>query len=110
MAENGQTDNAADTAFQIQETITVPDRNLSPADMAKIMRQVSRVCNFLSSLVMKYAAVANDPRTAGAGHPICQNILNCAAQADSAALQLAGPPQITQPGRVPVPVAIPRRN
>lgn len=112
MSDNGQIeDKASGTAFQVQETITVPDRDLSPAEMAKIMRQVSRVCNFLASLVMKHAASANQPRVAGAGHPICQNILNCAAQADSASLQLAGPPEIMQPAAgTRVPVSVPRRN
>ncbi len=115
MSDNGQDEaKSADTTtavFQIQETITVPERDLTPADMHKIMRQVSRVCNFVACLIMKHAAIANDPRIAGAGHPICQSILNAAAQADSAALQLAGPPQITQPsgGKIPVPVAVPRR-
>jgi hypothetical protein len=110
MSDNGQVEEGgADAVFQVHESITVPDRDLSPAEMHKIMRQVSRVCNFLASLVMKQAAIANDARTAGAGHPICQNILNAAAQADSAALQLAGPPQIMQAGGK-VPVAVPRRN
>jgi hypothetical protein len=94
-----------DEVFQIQEIITVPDKDLSPGEMAKIMKQVSRVCNFLGSLVMKSAAISNDPRVAGAGHPICQHILNCAVQADSAAMQLAPPPQIMQAAdRIPVPV------
>ena len=114
MPENGQVDDkASDTAsqvFQIQETITVPDRDLSPAEIHKIMKQVSRVCNFLASLTMKSAAILNDPRVAGAAHPVCQNIINCAAQADTAALQLAPqPPQIMSP-REAIPVPVPRRH
>jgi hypothetical protein len=85
----------------IEETISVPDRDLSPAEMARIMRQVARVTNFLSSLIMKHAALSTNERTVGAGHPICQNIIACAVQADAAAAQLAGPPQIMSPQRRP---------
>lgn len=111
MSDNGQVESkAAEAPFQIQETITVPDRDLSPAEIHKIMKQVSRVCNFLASLTMKYAAIANDPRVAGAAHPVCQSILSAAAQADNAALQLAPqPPQIMSP-REAMPVPVPRRH
>lgn len=111
MSDNGQADNkAAETTFQIQETITVPDRDLTPAEMGKIMRQVARVCNFLGSLIMKHAALSNNDRTAGAGHPICQSILNCAVQADTAAINLIPqPPQIMSP-REAMPVPVPRRH
>lgn len=107
MAENGHSD-AADNTNQVQETITVPDRDLTPAEMAKIMRQVARVCNFLGSLIMKHAALAGSDRTVGAGHPICQSILNCAVQADTAAINLTPqPPQIMDPRSV---VPMPRRH
>lgn len=104
MAKSPEDDQDQAHNYSVDEHIVVPDRDLSPAEMQKIMRQVSRVTNFLSSLIMKHAAHASDPRSAGAGHPICQNIIACAVQADAAAVQLAGPPQIAAAGRVPVPM------
>jgi hypothetical protein len=106
MPDNGNTADvpemaAASTKPQVQEMITVPDRDLSPPEMAKIMRQVARVCNFLGSLIMKHSALSNNDRTAGAGHPVVQSILTCAAQADAAAVNLAPqPPHIMPPGGV----------
>ena len=103
MSENGELQE-----FRIEETIIVPDRDLTPAEMAKIMRQVARVANFLSSLIMKHAAITERDRAIGAGHPVCQAILAVAAQADAAAINLLPPPpQIMQPGAVPV--QMPRR-
>jgi hypothetical protein len=103
---NVDTDTPSTADFSITETITVPDRDLSPTEMAKIMKQVSRVCNFLGSLIMKHAAHNSDMRSAGAGHPIAQNIIGCAAQADAAVVSLSGPSQIMSPnhgGTVPAP-------
>jgi hypothetical protein len=78
----------------ITEQITVPDRDLSPVEMARIMRQVSRVTNFLAGNIMRYMATSGLPRTVGAGAQITQAIINCAAQADMAAVQLEGPSSI----------------
>lgn len=85
----------------ITETISVPDRDMSPDEMALIMRKVARVCNMLAGGIMRSSAMSRRTRVAGAGHPICQNILNCGAQADAAAMQLEGPSQIA-PANVPV--------
>jgi len=92
--------------FQIQEVITVPERDLQPQEIEKIMYQIGRVCNFLGSMIMRGAALSTDSRSLGAGHPVAQNIINCAVQADAARMQLAGPRQVV-PAQGPTPVPVP---
>lgn len=92
---------AAQEFAGVIETITVPDRNLSGSEMAVIMRQVARVCNFVTSMIMREASLSEERGAAGAGHPICQAILSCAAQADAAAVNLAGPPAIMKVAPTP---------
>jgi hypothetical protein len=106
--DGGDDDSPLEEFSGVRELITVPDRDLSEGEMAKIMRQVARVCNLVAALHMKHSALSDNSRAVGAGHPICQSILACAAQADTAAINLAGPPQVMQPHAVPA--MIPRRH
>lgn len=92
------------SADGIEEAISIPDRDLEPPEIAAIMKQVSRVCNFLAALIMKNSATSSNTHAAGAGHPVCQAIINCASQADGAYMTLAAmeQPRIMQPQAVPV--------
>jgi len=78
----------------IHEEITVPDRDLSPSEMARIMRQIARCSNMVAGLIMRYAAINGSVHSVGAGAQITQSILACAAQADQAAILLEGPSRI----------------
>jgi len=104
MTENGGGIPPIPSLIEVTETITVPDRDLSPSEMARIMRQVAHVTNFLASLVMRQAGLSSRERVVGAGHPITQSIIACAAQADAAAINLEGPSQVATGGPQVVPV------
>jgi hypothetical protein len=81
---------------KIAEEIVVEDRDLTPSEIAKIMRQVSRVVTFMAGNILHYAAKNNTP---GAGLQVMQQILTVAANAELAAIG-ADPPRV-QPGLMP---------
>jgi hypothetical protein len=89
MTENGTT-----STTDITEIITVPDRDLSASEVARIMRQVARVCGFVVGNIVRHSALMNQPGIAGAEHPIFQSIYACAAQAGTAAVNLEGGPKV----------------
>lgn len=98
-----------DESTGIQEAITIPDRDLSQTEITIIVKQIAKVCNFLGANIMKNAAASSSPHAlnahvVGAGHPVCQAIINCASQADGACMTLAAmeQPRIMQPQALPV--------
>ena len=88
---------------RIEVTIVVEDVDYTQHEMAEIASKVARVMNLLAANVMRAAAFAPaEKRAAGAGHPVCQSMLACAAQADAVAINLAGPgPQLVTAGPPP---------
>jgi hypothetical protein len=83
--------------MEIREEIVVEDRDPTPSEVAKIMRQVSRVVTFMAGNLLHYAAQNNTP---GAGLQVMQQILTVAANAELAAIG-ADPPRVAQAGGMP---------
>jgi hypothetical protein len=68
----------------ITETITVPlSTDMTPSQMAKVLRRTSNILHALVSNLTKYAALG-DGVNAGAGSQVIQQIFGAAAQTDSA--------------------------
>jgi hypothetical protein len=68
----------------ITETITVPlSTDMTPSQMAKVLRRTSNILHALVSNLTKYAAIG-DGVNAGAGSQVIQQIFGAAAQTDSA--------------------------
>ena len=68
----------------ITETITVPlSTDMTPSQMAKVLRRTSNILHALVSNLTKHAAIG-DGVNAGAGSQVIQHIFGAAAQTDSA--------------------------
>jgi hypothetical protein len=102
-------------AFSVSELIRVPDRDISPLEMMRILQQVCRVTNLLAANIIRNAVFTDKEFVAGIGHPIVQALLNCAVQSDSARMGLEqmeqqrrqAQQQVLMPGR---PVGMPTRG
>ena len=94
-------DSASDTANPIivSETINVPiEGDITPTEAAKIMRQIARVSGALVANLTRYAALTKREGIAGIEHPITQSVMQCAAQAGIAAVNLEGPSKVLPGG------------
>jgi hypothetical protein len=94
---------------KITETITVPfSADMTPSQMAKVMRSVANVMHAMVSNLTRYAAIG-EGRNVGAGHPSIQQMYSCAANADAAAMGLEqGNRTVLDPSRLPPPPGIGR--
>jgi len=82
-----------DSRRSITENITLTDRDMSPAEMASVMRQVARVVSFLIGTQLAYSAINKTP---GAGATPAQKMFAVAATAEMAAMEL-DPPRLMPP-------------
>jgi len=89
---------------KITETITVSfSADMTPSQMAKILRSVSTVLHAFVSNVTRYAAIG-EGRNAGAGAPVVQQIFSATANVDAAANALEqGQRTMLDPSRLPPP-------
>ena len=76
----------------LEVTIRVPDwvksGDIPEAELARILRQIARVANYLSSSVTRVAALDDSGKQVGAAAQVAQSIFNVAAQSESSALQI----------------------
>lgn len=80
----------------MSETITF-DEHMTPAQVGREVEKVAKLMNFLVGKMLLAAAF----QSAGAAHPLAQQLIQCAAAAGSVAAAMTPQNQIQLAGQIP---------
>lgn len=84
--------NPPSTFDGLEVTIRVPDwvksGDIPEAELARILRQIARVANYLSSSISRVAALDTSGKQVGAAAQIAQSIFTVAVQSETSAIQI----------------------